>query len=275
MGRERRPRVNSAGSIETPCRSAAAGTLRAEPAVGPPGLCTGSPASPAPGARCRAASLRPVECPGRPAHCSGLPAEPGTVPCPVYSPLNECGSEGRASPPVRHPLVLSPDLLLGAGVKNGSVPAGRGSGEGGRPRRGPMPALRHSCWSGLREGGGGPGAAEQGTPVGRSPGAPAAGQLRGRAGRGLDSTPRQSQGPAEALTGVAAAPPLPAPLGLGSSGQQSLARSSRGSAPLPRPARRVTGCRARLCTGAAEEHAASGRRCPAEPGGEPSAAAPV
>lgn len=56
-----------------------------------------------------------------------------------------------------------------------------------------MPALRRSCWSGLREGGGGPGAAEQGTPVGRSPGAPAAGQLRGRAGRGLDSTPGRAR----------------------------------------------------------------------------------
>lgn len=258
-GRERRPRGNSAPR------------LRAEPAVGPPGACTGSPASSAPGTRLKTASLRLAECPGSAANCSGLPTEPGTVRCPVYSLLNECGSGGRASPPARHPLVHPPDLLLGAGVRNGCVPASRGSGGGGRPRRGPMPALRRSCWSGLREGGGGPGAAERGTPVGRSPGAPAAGQLRGRAGRGLDSPPA-APGPCRGADGGCCSPP--SPLGFGGSGQESLGQSSRGSAPLPRPARRVTGAELGSARAAAQEHAASGRRCPVEPRGEPPAAAP-
>lgn len=142
-----------ASSLPGGARLPGAGRLRAEPAVGLPGACTGSPASPAPKARCRAVSICPAECPGSPASCSGLPPEPSSVRCPVYSTLNECGSGERASPPVRHPLVLSPDLFLGAGVRNGCVPAGRGPGGGGRLRLGPMPTLRCSCWSGLREGG--------------------------------------------------------------------------------------------------------------------------
>lgn len=140
-----------------------------------------------------------------------------------------------------------------------------------RPRRGRATEAGADAGASLqlleRAQGGGPGAAERGTPVSRSPGAPAAGQLRGRAGRGLDSPPAGPGSCRGADEGCRSPPPTPpSPLGLGSSGQQSFGRSSRSSAPF----RGVTGCRARL-QAAAERNA----RCSAEPRDELLAAGPV
>lgn len=148
-----------------------------------PGPSRGSPASPAPGARCRAGSLRPAERPGSPASCSGLPTEPA-LPAAPSIPAQRVRLRGKSQPASAAPSCPFPRPPPRSGGKERAL-AGAAAGEaargGGRCSR--------SCWSGLREGGGGPGAAERGTPVGRSPGAPAAGQLRGQAGRGLDSLP--------------------------------------------------------------------------------------